>query len=264
MVLLKLNYIKMIQLKDKEHREASKKKPYVEKREPKLRSDFPELEFVTSEEIAVANKIREEIKFFKAAALRYLHEEEYLTIDKVERIVNDPVYRKKNPLTPELNWDYAAIRLLHFLQTKEFFHKDEKGIKQVKLADLQEDMDALRKEFPKLVEDLENSGVEDDLNLNVCELMNAKDENQVEINKTLEKSFHMSRFQSFVMKFSTWISSKLDWPELDMEDQMASEITSLMGKDNRIGILMKRYIVALRCMRIVDNIQIDYTKNRYK
>ena len=54
------------------------------------RKDFPELEFVGIEEIAVANEIRKEIKFFKAAALRYLHEKKYLLIDTREHIINMP------------------------------------------------------------------------------------------------------------------------------------------------------------------------------
>ena len=98
MVLLKLNYIKMIQVRDGEEWDSAVDSKVEEVITPLNRTDFPELEFVTPVKIAVANKIREEIKFFKAAALRYLHETGYLPIEKVERIVNDPGYRKKNPL----------------------------------------------------------------------------------------------------------------------------------------------------------------------
>lgn len=228
------------------------------------RKDFPELEFVTSEEIAVANKIREEIKFFKAAALRYLHEEKYLLIDKVERIVNDPDYRKKNPLLPELNWDYAAIRLLHLIQTKEFFIRDENGIKQVKLADLQEDMARLEIDFPELVRDLKKASID------VDQFTDEDNENEVKLNNAVTKTLNLSRFEGIIVNFSVWLSKRIGIKNLDIEERMASDIIKLIENKKKIKIKIddeKAKIgqpMALRCMKIVDNIQIDYTKNRYK
>ncbi|MBU1445881.1 hypothetical protein KKD70_01300 [Patescibacteria group bacterium] len=192
----------MIQIKDKK----------LEVKSDLDRSDFPELEFVSVDEIMEANKIREKINLFKAAALRYLDETGYLPIERVERIVNDDYYRKKNPLIPGLNWDYVAIRILDLLQTNEFCIKDQKGINQIKLADLQKSMAMFQADFPEIAEDLTNAGIDLDLKINIAEVMQAE---------VMQSGLHAKA-------------------------------------------TLQRAIIARRCMKIVENIPIDYEKNRYK
>ena len=122
----------------------------------------------------------------------------------------------------------------------------------------------LKTDFPEITHKLKEMNIEGDWGLDIATLMYLKEGNKAEIQNVLEKSFNMGEFERIIFELSIWLSRKLKMKNLDMEEQIAKNIVELLENDSRIKILLQKAIIAQRYMKIVDNIQIDYKKNRYK
>jgi hypothetical protein len=228
------------------------------------RKDFPELEFVGVEEIAVANKIRREIQLFKAVALRYLHEKKYLPIDTMEHIINMTDDEGKKELVSQVEEKEIARRILDLLHTKEFCIKDENGMRQIKLVDVQKKVEELRADFPEIIQDFKQLDLEMDLNINIAELMHQQESNQFELDDLVSESLYMERLESFIVGISTWLSRKLNIKSLNIEERIARNVANLLENKNEIEIDLQNATIAQRCMKVLENIRIDFEKSEYK
>jgi len=218
------------------------------------RSDFPELEFVKPEEIAVANDIRKEIQFFKAAALQYLDVQGYLLIDNVEHIVNDVAYGGKNPLITQVEGNEIAFRIIDLLKTKEVYIQEKDNLQHIKLSDLVKKFEKFKSDFPEVVSELVKLDIETNLNINIVEFMYEQEKIKDKLMSVMEKSLNLGKLRGIIVGLSTWLSKLLKIKGLDLEEQIAQDIIKLLSEKLDIDIQIQRALMAQRCMKIVENI----------